>query len=261
MSISVPGTVDWQGWLARWDRQQEGYLPEREQRFTAMLDVLAALLPGAFTAVDLACGPGAISQRLLARFPQARCIAVDLDPVLLALGQGVLGDAGGRLRWVEADLLDPAWVERLGATPVDAVLSTTALHWIPGEHLVRLYRDLGRLVRAGGVFLNGDNLAFGPELPSFQAVAKWQKDRLWAESSFAARGIETWQQWWDALAQEPALTDLLAERERRFSWRSHHADETRPGYDFHVAALRDGGFREVGTIWQNGTNRILMAVR
>jgi hypothetical protein len=36
---------------------------------------------------------------------------------------------------------------------------------------------------------------------------------------------------------------------------------TQPIFDVHVAALRDAGFREVGTIWQSVTNRVLMAVR
>lgn len=90
---------DWRGWLQRWDAQQEGYVPEREARFSAMFDVLAELLPASFVAVDLGCGPGSLSQRLLTRFPAAQAIALDMDPVMLALGQGALGTAGGRLRW------------------------------------------------------------------------------------------------------------------------------------------------------------------
>ena len=153
-------SVDWHQWLQRWDAQQTAYLPDREGRFGAMLDVLDILLPEEFIALDLACGPGAISQRLLARFPKARSIGVDLDPVLLTMGQVVLGHMGGRLRWVEADLMRPEWVSQLGASQVDAVLSTTALHWLPSEALIRVYRELGQLVRPGGVFLNGDNLTF-----------------------------------------------------------------------------------------------------
>jgi hypothetical protein len=32
------------------------------------------------------------------------------------------------------------------------------------------------------------------------------------------------------------------------------------GFDVHVAALRDAGFREVGTIWQALSDRVLLAV-
>lgn len=81
-----------------------------------MFDVLAALLPTSFVALDLACGPGSISQRLLARFPGARAVAVDVDPVKLALGHGTLGTLDGRLRWVDADLASPGWTDALGGT-------------------------------------------------------------------------------------------------------------------------------------------------
>jgi trans-aconitate methyltransferase len=119
--------IDWGWWLERWDKQQTGYLPDRESRYSAMFDVLEAQLPEEFLAIDLASGPGFLSQRLLDRFSKAKCIAVDLDPVLLALGQGSLGNIGGRLRWVEVDINEESWVDSLDAEQVDAVLSTTAL--------------------------------------------------------------------------------------------------------------------------------------
>jgi SAM-dependent methyltransferase len=259
MTANVRPQVDWQSWLRRWDAQQAGYIPDREGRFAIMLDALGVLLPEPFVALDLACGPGSISQRLLARFPGARAIAVDIDPVLLALGRGALGTVDGRMRWVEADLASPTWLEALGETQVDAVLSTTALHWLTGAELLGVYRDLGRLVRPGGVFLNGDNMAFGPELPSFRRLAGHAREQLTSDDSFAARGIESWKEWWDALGAEPSLGSLIAERERRFARKRRQ--ESPPIYDLHVAALRDAGFHEVGTIWQTMTNRVLLAVR
>jgi trans-aconitate methyltransferase len=140
MSTDVHQTqIDWPDWLRRWDRQQEGYVPEREARFTAMFDVVAALLPPSFVALDLACGPGSLSQRLLERFPQAHAIAVDVDPVMLAVGKGAMGTVDGRLRWVDADLASPAWADELGGQRIDVALSSTAMHWLPPEPLTRLY--------------------------------------------------------------------------------------------------------------------------
>jgi trans-aconitate methyltransferase len=258
VSQCLTTAVDWAAWLRRWDTQQTGYLPEREARFNAMLDVLEVLLPENFVALDLACGPGAISQRLLSRFPKARCVAVDLDPVLLTMGQAVLGDMGGRLRWVDADLMAPEWVGRLGESQIDAAVSTTALHWLAPEHLTRIYRELGQLVRPGGVFLNGDNLKFGPHLPSFQKVAQTMKEQTHTDA-FERRGLEDWENWWKALQAEASLKALFAEREKRFAWKA--AERHAPIFDLHVAALRNGGFREIGVIWQHMENRVLMAVR
>jgi trans-aconitate methyltransferase len=258
MTTNETDQVDWRRWLKRWDAQQTGYVPEREERFRVMLDVLDALLPDEFVALDLACGPGAISQRLLERFPGARCVAIDFDPVMLALGRGALGSFDGRLRWVDADLAEQGWVQSVSESDVDAVLSTTALHWLSAPHLVALYRELGALVRPGGVFLNGDNMDFGPDLPTVQRFAQDARDRDWSDESFAARGVETAEQWWDAVGREPSIAPLIAERTRRLALKERPSS---PTFDLHVGALRDAGFREVATIWQSGTDRVLLAVR
>ncbi len=250
--------LNWHEWMQRWDRQQSGYMPDREQRFTAMLDVLEALLPEQFVALDLACGSGSISQRLLNRFPHARCIAVDFDPILLLLGQNVLGDMQGRLRWVEADLRDPAWPTQLGVEQVDAVLSTTALHWLPAGTLVQVYHQLGKLVRPGGVVLNGDEYEFGQHMPTFRQVAETVPERVRRDVA-TQNGAEDWSTWWDRLKHEPGMEDLFAERQRRFIDEAHHGTHTL--VELHEAALRDAGFREVGVIWQHMGNRVIMGVR
>jgi SAM-dependent methyltransferase len=245
-------------WLKRWDRQQEGYLPFREERFNVMFDAVEARLPASFVAVDLCCGPGSISERLLKRFPDARAIAVDLDPVLLKIGREAQSDFGGRLRWVETDINQDGWVSELGVDQVDAVLATTALHWLPPGSLVRLFRQLGKLIRQGGLFLNGDHMGFPPHLDSFRRLSQQVNEREQKES-FAAEGAENWEAWWDVIAGEPGMAELVEERKRRFAWSTD--DWTEPILDFYVAALRDAGFREVGTIWQRFDNRVLMAVR
>ncbi|WNG20876.1 class I SAM-dependent methyltransferase [Cystobacter fuscus] len=253
-----PPSLDWRSWLRRWDAQQTGYLPRREQRFEVMLDVLSELLPEEFVLVDLACGPGSISQRVLERFPKARCIAVDLDPVLLTLGRGALGDGGGRLRWVAADLMTVDLVARLEVASVDAVLSTTALHWLPAERLVALYHQLGRLVRPGGVFLNGDNIPFSRRPSPFQRLAEQARRRDEAKA-FGERGVEDWEVWWKALAAEPGMGPLIEERQRLFA--GIRRDWSEPLLEVHEAALRDAGFQDVGVLWQHLDDRIILAVR
>jgi len=190
-------------------------------------------------AVGLVCGPGSISQRLLARFPGARAVAVDIDPVMLAIGRGAVGAVDGRLRWVEADL---AWRD-----------------WLEPEPLTRLYHDLGRLLRPGGLFLSGDHMAYDPALPTFTRLSQRVLDKQWTDAAFAEPGIETAEQWWEAFASVPSAAPLLAERAARFAGKRRQ--ESPPGLDVHVAALRAAGFREVGTIWQVLSNRVLLAVR
>ena len=250
-------SIDWNRWLRRWDRQQTGYMPYREERFATMLDIVEAMLAPNARVIDLACGPGSLSERLLARLPKARSIAVDFDPVLLELGRHALHRWRHRLTWVEADLRDATWPERLPSDRVDAVLTTTALHWLTAPELTRVYRQLHALLPEGGVLMNGDHMAFEPSLPQFRALAK-SINRRRTEEGFRERGAEKWDTWWGALEKEPLLAPFFAERHRRFP-HAHGRDQEYLAH-FHEAALKDAGFREVGTAWQNLDNRVLLAI-
>jgi trans-aconitate methyltransferase len=92
-------------WQVSWDRQQEAFMPDREQRFGAMLDAVAAITDGAPPRLlDLAGGTGTIALRTLARFPSAQVTVLDQDPVLLAIASASLRARG---TVVDADLGDP----------------------------------------------------------------------------------------------------------------------------------------------------------
>ena len=101
--------------------------------------------------------------------------------------------------------------------------------------------------------------AFAADLPTIQRMVQDAKDRDWSDQSFAARGIETAEQWWDALGREPSMAPLIAERTRRLAAKERPASS--PSFDQHVETLRDAGFREVAPVWQSGTDRVLLAVR
>ena len=151
------------GWIARWEIQQQGYLPDREDRFTALIDAVeeAAGRPDPLV-LDLGCGPGSLSVRLLDRIPAARVIAIDTDPVLLALGRAAYGQRDG-LRFADVDLRSNGWTAELGLDrPADAAVSTTALHWLRPQALHVMYARLATALRPGGLLLDGDHLKDDP---------------------------------------------------------------------------------------------------
>src|SRR5262249_1034473 len=120
--LDVDTSFDWASWAGRWEAQQQHHIPRREQRFQVMLELVGELVgPAPATVLDLACGPGSISRRVLQRFPDAHVVALDADPFLLEIGRRTLGDAGGRLQWIQADLRRPEWAESLRPfAPFDA---------------------------------------------------------------------------------------------------------------------------------------------
>lgn len=252
------------GWVARWERQQEHHLPDREERFTALIDAVSAGVAGAGPGraeplvVDLGCGPGSLSVRLLDRMPGATVLAVDADPVMLALGTAACRGRSG-LRFVDADLRVPGWSAKLGlARKVDAAVSTTALHWLREPELRAVYLEVAGILRPGGLLLDGDHLA--ADETSVPALAGLERALVVERERRSVASRESWRDWWDAVAGAPAFADAVAERRRRGVESGHHGSRS-VLLDAHVAALRAADFAEVGTLWQHGDNRLLCAVR
>ncbi len=222
-----------------------------------MFDVVEATQGRRFRALDLGSGPGSLSARLLRRFPRAIVVAVDYDPVALRIGQGALGTQAGRLTWVDAKLGARGWSRALPKGRFDAALSTTALHWLEPKSLRELYRDLARLLRRGGVFLNGDHLPWGPDPADFARIAEKIR-RVRAGGSTGSARWGAWRKWWSDAEKVPELRPYFRRREER------HAQHPRTGdlpLTAHVRGLRAAGFRHVEVVWQDLENRVVCAVR
>ncbi|MBN6058181.1 class I SAM-dependent methyltransferase [Nonomuraea sp. RK-328] len=243
-----------QKWIARWDRQQEGYLPDREERFTVLIDAVEAAGRPDPLVLDLGCGPGSLSARLLDRLPKATVIPVDADPLLLGLGRA----AYPHLPFVSLDLRTPGWAASLGLDrPVDAAVSTTALHWVAEPDLRRLYAEVASVMRPGGLLLNGDHFDSDDATPTLARLERAVHDRETGRV-FAGNEPEDWRAWWDAIVADPDFAELDAARTTAGS--AHSGSESHL-LSQHVTALREAGFAEVGTLWQRGNNRLLCAVR
>ncbi|MFF2392633.1 class I SAM-dependent methyltransferase [Nocardia sp. NPDC058114] len=242
-------------WLERWDRQQEHYMPDREQRFEVIGDVLDELGDrDDLLIVDLGVGPGTLSQRLLDRFPDARVVGVDADPLLLGLAEPAL--ASPRFRTVNADLRSEGWLDALDLERVpDAFVSTTALHWMNRDPLRALIKTCAQALKPGGLFVDGDHLYEGPGGTRLDALGKSMTARR-AERRGTA-GAEDWAAWWDAVNRAPELADLVRARDGGFE----HTVHDRPTVHDYVAFARDAGFAEAGIVWQYGDDRIVVGIR
>ncbi|MBT2412560.1 class I SAM-dependent methyltransferase [Streptomyces sp. ISL-12] len=246
--------ADWQAWQESWDRQQEWYMPDREERFRIMLDMVEALVGPAPRVLDLACGTGSITARLLARFPEATSTGVDLDPALLAIAEGTFaGDE--RVSLVTADLKDPAWASGLPYDSYDAVLTATALHWLHAEPLAALYGRVAELVRDGGVFLNADHM-IDDTTPRINAA---ERERRHAQMAAAKRdGALDWSEWWQLAAKDPVLAEPTA---RRFALYGEHAEGDTPPVAWHARVLREKGFGEARPVWCSPSDTLLLALK
>lgn len=252
-------------WLQRWDDQQRRYVPDREERFAVIGDVVAAAVREVANPVilDVGCGPGSLGARLATRLPAAQVIGVDTDPLLLGLGRSHYGDA---ITWLDADLRADDWARNVPPV-LHAAVSTTALHWLPKAELATLYRTIAGRLAPGGVFVNGDHLRLDDA--AIDAFATVVRDGRAARAGAADN--EQWLDWWRGVFADPLLAGLVDERARRLRINENPSastaeDSVRHGSNRlsvgeHSELLRATGFRAAAPVWQSGDDQVLVAIR
>jgi len=128
--------------LLEWDASTYDSLDLPHKRWgRGALERLA--LRGDETVLELGCGSGRDSERLLQALPEGRIVAVDGSWQMLEQLHGRLG-VDGRLQVHQRDLRERFELDG----PFDAVMSVATLHWLPDHQHV--FDELARVLRPGG---------------------------------------------------------------------------------------------------------------
>jgi trans-aconitate methyltransferase len=252
--------VDWAAWAARWERRQAVADPRGDDRSFVMLELVSELTKGKPARIlQLGSGVGTLVAATLERFPEAELVAVDSDPLLLAIGQGVQGDGGGRLRWVRADLRRADWAKAVAPSgPYDAVISTRGLRHLDLSTVLAVYRKIGELMWPGGVFLTSDDALLGPQSGALTRASRGAASRLVQMERFVraqrapAESAEAWQ---SAVQDEPAFADLLRQYPEA---PSEH--DCLPA-ELHLQALIWARFSDAAVVWRHLDDVVMGAIR
>ena len=105
--------------------------------------------------LDLGAGDGALSQLMLAAFPDAEAVLVDFSEPMLAGVERRLGGAGN---WhiARGDLSQRGWRAGIPAGSYGAVVSSLAIHHLPAERKRALYAEVFALLEPDAMFVNLD---------------------------------------------------------------------------------------------------------
>lgn len=125
--------------------------------------------------LEIGFGTGLTSEVILNSDPRTTLIAIDNEPDMLAKAQGRLGDRGDRLSLQVIDAL--SFIQSCPDQSFDAVVSVWTLHNL--EHNVRdeIFKEIYRVLRAGGIFVNGDKIAVSNEAEHAEHL-RWQQDKF-----------------------------------------------------------------------------------
>lgn len=242
--LKLPADIDWRHWVERWDRMQERYLVRRAERVALIVGLIQETVDPVSHVLDLGCGTGTLMEPMLQTFPAAEIHGIDFDPVLLPLAQERLRSHGARAHLHLTDLRAEGWPEQLPGS-FDAVVSATALHWFTEAELAGLYRQLTRVLRPGGLFLNADHV--GSRQPKVQAF--WERNRDVMRRNEGKHNGEDWDRFWEAYARALGLAGQRRITERVLGGWAGGVEEGLP-LEWHVNQLKANGFTHIDCFWR-----------
>ncbi|MBN4006405.1 class I SAM-dependent methyltransferase [Nostoc sp. LPT] len=202
-------------------------------RYDEMLEIIARCLPSTSQRIlELGCGTGELSLKILNRYADAQIIALDYSPRMLQFAQDKITAVGYQQRWtgIKADFGD--WAnnpENLDiGNEFDACVSSLAIHHLQDEMKLKLFERIAASLTQDGCFWNAD-----PTLPESPALAEVYK---------AAR--EEW-----AVEQGINLTDIRAKRATS-TIQGYSSQGQLASLETHLQMLSKAGFKTVAVPWK-----------
>jgi len=210
---------DWQdpGFARNWDANAEVGNPTRALQLDLVASLVAAEYRAGTSILDLGAGSGQVEALLLTARPDARIVAVDASPAMLALAKDRLVEAGSQLDFVLGDFAEPERIV-LPAREYGIALLIQTLHHVPDDRKRRVLAMLARTLSPQGLLILVDRLSFeDPALRSVHA-SMWH----WLERRSAVKSGWSPEQLFERLAGKEDHTASLEQ---------------------HLTMLREAGFR------------------
>jgi tRNA (cmo5U34)-methyltransferase len=237
---------------ASWDEQDSRtfidygryFVPDRERQLQTIVDLLPSS-EGPFRVIELGCGEGLLAQAILQQYPSCIVYGLDGSTEMRHRARNRLARFGERFQAASFNLADESW--RQVDDPVQAVVTSLALHHLDAAQKQRLFRDVYRMLALGGVFVIAD-------LIEPASSAGW---------ALAARA-------WDEAVRERALeldgTTAGFDRFQQMAWNMYRhfeeedIDKPSPLFD-QLKWLEQAGFDEVDVFWMRAGHAIFGGTR
>ncbi|BAY77074.1 type 12 methyltransferase [Nostoc linckia NIES-25] len=202
-------------------------------RYDEMLEVITRCLSSTSRRIlELGCGTGELSIKILKRCPDAQVIALDYSPRMLQFAQDKITAAGYEHRWtgIEADFGD--WANNPEKFDIgsefDGCVSSLAIHHLQDEMKLKLFEQIAASLTQEGCFWNADPLL--PESPILVEVYKMAREE-WA----VQQGIN--------LAEIGAKRGISSNQ-------GYSSQDRLATLDAHLQMLATAGFKTVAVPWK-----------
>jgi len=141
------------GWIAR-DLERQG---DRQRIIERLIAAIPFPRDSAIAVLDVGGGSGVLTDAVLTAFPRAQLTLQDFSQPMLDSARERFAARAGQVRYVQADLRDPSWVQSVDG-PFDLAVSGIAIHNLHDLAVIAgCYETVHGLLKSGGCFLNYDH--------------------------------------------------------------------------------------------------------
>lgn len=132
-------------------------------KYDEMLDVLVGCIASANNRIlELGCGTGELTLKILERYPSAEIVAVDYSARMLDFARAKIESAGYAARWTGIELDFGEWANNPNFSGLgdkfNACISSLAIHHLEDEMKLKLFQRIRESLNASGCFWNADPL-------------------------------------------------------------------------------------------------------
>jgi tRNA (cmo5U34)-methyltransferase len=162
------------------------FVPDRAAQFETICQLIPAP-PEPLHVVELCCGEGLLARAILERFITCHLHGYDGSSTMLDKARTGLQPFADRVSLHPFDLAAADW--RSFPWPVQAVVSSLAIHHLDSNQKRELYRDLYRLIDSGGALIIADLIQPVHSLGTRAAARAW--DEAVRQTAVARNGNES----------------------------------------------------------------------
>jgi len=188
--------------------------------------------------LEIGCGPGYTTLIILDSDERTKIVAVDNEPVMIEQAKEILKEFvdNGRVKLIEDDALE--FLKNQSSDSFDVFASGFTLHNFPKEFREQVIKEIYRVLKPEGIFVNTDKYAFNDE-------SKHKKSLHWQLQQFKEKYSRI---------NRP---DLIQE------WTNHYLEDDKPEIVMNesesMKSMGKTGFKDLKMVFRKQMEAVLFA--
>ncbi|MBI2105381.1 class I SAM-dependent methyltransferase [Candidatus Woesearchaeota archaeon] len=188
--------------------------------------------------LEIGCGPGFTTLIILDSDERTKIVAVDNEPVMITQAKEILKKFIdiSRVQLIEDDALE--FLKKQSSDSFDVFASGFTLHNLPNNFRQKVTKEIYRVLKSGGIFVNADKYALDNE-------SKHKKSLEWQLHKFKEKYSQI---------NRP---DLIKE------WTNHYLEDDKPNVIMResdsINAMNEMGFKDIKIVFRKQMDAVLFA--